>query len=287
MNSLHKTRYALPHLALLAVSGRDAAVFLQGQLTCDVLALGDGQSCLAALCNAKGRVISVLWLAKRAQDFCLLLPASLVETVRTTLQRYVLRSQVLLLPDPSVLWAIESLEPADVPLSTEDMLWIPLPIANGYYAVMAQDQAVFADQQWRDGDALDWRRLEMEAGLPWFDSAQSALYTPHMLNLEALGAISFTKGCYTGQEIVARTHYLGKAKRGLLLATSDTALPGDCAGLSVLDPDQQPVGAVLSSVSVATKAYVLVVLNDAERPIEHVLLDDVLQTSLIVKSRDH
>lgn len=161
----------------IRVSGPDATDFLQGQLTQDINALQDAGSLLAAWCNPKGRVISVIRLRALDNAIGMLVPASMSEKLLQRLTMYRLRARVeLTIEDP----------PGDGIAPTD-----------------------------RDPQAL------IEAGIPWIDESNAEAFTPHMLNLDALGAISFTKGCYTGQEVVARTEHLGKSKRRLMRYEAD------------------------------------------------------------------
>lgn len=160
----------------LFVTGDDAGSFLQSQLTGDIERL-DVEPQLSAWCSAKGRVI-VLFRIRRIKDegYRLALPAELAESVEKRLLMFRFRARVDVL-----------LEEAS-----------------------AEDLGVAADMNY-----ASWRQGLIETGIPWVGKAQSEEFTPHMLNLDLLGAVSFDKGCYPGQEIVARTHYRGATKRRL------------------------------------------------------------------------
>jgi folate-binding protein YgfZ len=169
---------AYPDYAVIAVSGADSAEFLQGQLTADLNALVDGAApALAAWCNPKGRVITLLRLRQVGAQYRLALPGELAEQVVKRLTMFRFRSKVD--------FAVEA-------ATAED-----LGAADG-----------------ETGEA--WSRRQFEAGIAEIGVSQSEAFTPHMLNLDLLGAISFDKGCYTGQEIVARTHYRGATRRRML-----------------------------------------------------------------------
>ena len=285
MDSSNSRIFNLNYLAVIEVSGADSAKFLQGQLTCNVNDLSDSQASIAAFCTAKGRVISSLIIIKTVDGFCLLLPASLLEKVLKKLQMYVLRSAVKLV-DKSDEWAFyglqtqEPVNPAEPAFSVNqaDAMVIKLPSALSRYLMIKPiqspvivDQA--ADYGWRYQDILD--------GLPWFEFDQSEQYTPQMLNIDQLGGISFTKGCYTGQEIVARTHYLGKAKRSLFAAQSKQLLDLPCDGCAVFDSQtQQAVGHVLTAQHYLQQTYLLIVLQVADADCQSLNLDDE-QRSLI------
>jgi folate-binding protein YgfZ len=267
------------------VSGADSAKFLQGQLTCNVNDLSDSQASIAAFCTAKGRVISSLIIIKTAVGFYLLLPASLLEKVLKKLQMYVLRSAVKLV-DKRDEWAVyglqtqESANPEEPPFSVNqaDFITIKLPSALSRYLMIKPIQSPVTINQVSD-DA--WRYQDIIDALPWFEFDQSEQYTPQMLNIDQLGGISFTKGCYTGQEIVARTHYLGKAKRSLFAAQSKQLLDLPCDRCPVLDSQtQQVIGHVLTAQHYLQQTYLLIVLQVADADCQSLLLDDE-QRSLI------
>ncbi len=284
-SSINSQIFNLDYLAIIEVSGVDSAKFLQGQLTCNVNDLSDSQASIAAFCTAKGRVISSLIIIKTAAGFCLLLPASLLDKVLKKLQMYVLRSAVKLI-DQRQQWAVYGLqtqasanpEEPRFSVNQSDFITIKLPSALSRYLLIKPIQSpVIVNQASNDV----WRYQDIVDGLPWFDFEQSEQYTPQMLNIDQLGGISFTKGCYTGQEIVARTHYLGKPKRSLFAAQSNQllALPSD--GCAVLDSQtQQTVGHVLTAQHYRQQTYLLIVLQVADVDSSSLVLNDQ-QRSLI------
>ena len=257
--------YSLEHLAVLTISGKDAASFLQGQITCNVHDITATQSSLGALCNPKGRAIAVFLLAKSGDDFYLILPKELLQTVKERLQKYVLRAAVKLtdsLQDLRFMGISEITHSEFLATETRDTVLhihygghclLIVPVANT--ATVWQD---YLAQGFQVHDSAHWRYLDIEAGIPWLTQNTSEQFIPQMLNLDKLGGISLTKGCYTGQEIVARTHYLGKAKRTLFLAQCLAENPQP--NTSIIDADGQVVGAVL----LAENHKMLVVLQNTD-----------------------
>lgn len=295
MDSSINTRiFNLNYLAVIEVSGADSAKFLQGQLTCNVNDLSDSQASIAGFCTAKGRVISSLIIIKTADSFCLLLPASLLDKVLKKLQMYVLRSAVKLV-DKREQWAVYGLQTQEPANSVEpaffvnqsEFITIKLPSALSRHVIIKPIQSPITVNQ----DSNDaWRYQDILDGLPWFEFEQSEQYTPQMLNIDQLGGISFTKGCYTGQEIVARTHYLGKAKRSLFAAQSNQLLALPCDGCAVLDSQtQQTVGHVLTAQHYQQQTYLLIVLQVADVDLPSLVLDDQQHSviTLIVSELNH
>jgi len=160
-------------LSTLLVSGADARSFLQGQLSADVDALTPAHAMLAACNSAQGRVQAVLWLVERSDGIALVLPASMTERIATRLRKYVLRSKVKIEESTA---AVDLVEP-------------------GAYR------------------EREWRLAGIRAGLPQVYPQTYETFVAQMLNLDLLGGIDFEKGCYTGQEIIARTHFRGAIKR--------------------------------------------------------------------------
>ncbi len=188
-----------PTLAMLRISGADARRFLQGQLSNDMDLLSADRLLCAGLHNPQGRVLALLWLTARSGDEILaLLPAELATAAANALRRFVLRAKV----------NIEV-----VPVSA---LIAALPGAPAATAA-ARAQAI-------------------ANGQPQIYAASSGQFIAQMLNLDCLGAISFTKGCYTGQEVIARAHYRGRVKRRMQrFATSDALPPTPGATLHLAD----------------------------------------------------
>lgn len=283
MNSVfHISR--LSYLSLISVTGADAAQFLQGQLTCNINQLTAQQASLAAYCTAKGRVISLVLVVKVPHGFYLLLPSSLKQTVLKRLRMYVLRSAVTLteLDDPNAVCGFKSneshylhtpLPAADFAVEQSSAVLIRMPSPLPRYLLLNSDAHHGADMPTADDE---WRFDDISAGLPWFDAEQSEQHTPQMLSLEQWGAISFNKGCYTGQEIIARAHYLGKTKRSLLIAQlADGAGHTDVNGLAVLDAETGlACGQVLIAQSYAGKQRLLIVIRDDSAASARLVLDN-------------
>jgi folate-binding protein YgfZ len=195
-------------LGVLAFRGADAARFLQGQLSADVEKLAVGASSLAGLHNPQGRVIAILALLRTAPEEVLaVLPRQLCAAVEQRLRKYILRAKV----------AIEDLSRAFVVVgsmtATSDPKILTLPWGNRWVLLVpAAHLGEFAGTL--DSPEL-WKRADIAAGLPMVYAATSETFVAQMLNLDLLGGIAFDKGCYTGQEVIARAHYRGRVKRRL------------------------------------------------------------------------
>jgi tRNA-modifying protein YgfZ len=206
-------------LGVLTIRGPDAARFLQGQLSTDIEKLGDGASTLAGLHNPQGRVIALLALVRISrEDIFAVLPRELVDSVATRLRKHVLRAKARVEDDTS--WRVFG---ASIPAAARPSIdW------GGRQLVLTTTPLELSNALTR----AQWDRLDIEAGIPQVYAATSETFVAQMLNLDLLGAIAFDKGCYTGQEVVARAHYRGRVKRRLQRWRHDgaaTLAPGDSA----------------------------------------------------------
>jgi hypothetical protein len=200
----------LDDLGVLDLRGPDTKRFLQGQLSADVSALMPDQQGLAGLHTPQGRVIAVLRLQCLAEDHLLaILPAVLAESVAMRLRRYVLRAKVVIEDCSSGFHVLGVWQGTQRHLRVRQR---SAPLPEGLCI-----------------DAAAWHLAEIREGLPQVVAATSDHFVAQMLNLDLLGGISFTKGCYTGQEVIARAHYRGRVKRRAqrFVTQSDAALlPG-------------------------------------------------------------
>lgn len=253
---------ALPDHHVIALHGRDALAFAQAQAMNDVSALPDGHWQWNGWLTPKGRVIALFALLRLdAETAWLLLPDADAAAVAAALQRFVFRSKVAITvrTDLQVGGAFRATEgAADARLGgdAETGLELDMGAAGGPRVLriapatgMAEDPAALAR----------WRAFDLRHGLPRLAPQSSEQWTPQQLSLQRLRAYSVKKGCYPGQEIVARTHFLGQAKRGLaLFETAAPASEGDAVTL-----DDAAFGN-LASIADATPALALAVV-----PLEH------------------
>jgi tRNA-modifying protein YgfZ len=218
----------LDDLGTLQFKGPDAQKFLQGQLSNDVARLTPGSMLRAGLHNAQGRTLALLWLIGRSQeDILALLPRELLSPIATQLRRYLLRAK-LTLSDVSEQFRIHGVcgdKGAQPP--PDGVLYDP------GRALLIQP-ALQAAPSGKPMSREQWRALDIAAGVPQVYAATSAQFVAQMLNLDCVDAVSFSKGCYTGQEVIARAHYRGRVKRRMQRFESATALslaPGDSGRL--------------------------------------------------------
>lgn len=241
----------LPFLGVLRFDGEDALRFLQGQLTNDTGLLADGRTQLSACSTPQGRVVALLRLRQSDGAVYALLPQELVATVATLLRRFVLRAKVDLQVAANLRVASVANIQALVPRQGSNGI-VSFDYAPDRTVVVAHGDTLRAMiglslMQPRPGSENEWRAADIAAGMPQVFAATSGSFVPQMLNLDRLDAISFSKGCYTGQEIVARTQHLGRIKRRTLrYRLPPGPEPGPLAGLSL---DGQKVAEVVMSAT--------------------------------------
>ena len=238
--------FALPGHSVLEFRGVDAVRFTQAQLMSDVDALADGTWQWSGWLTPKGRVVALGALLRRdAETLWLALPDRPATLLATELQRFVFRSKVKIAArdDLHVGGALAAASEARgaVAALAEESAEMDLSADGG-----ARVLRIGANPFPMDANAAErWRAFDLQHGLPRLDPASEAQWTPQQLSLERLRAFSVKKGCYPGQEIVARTHFLGQAKRGLvLLETADGSNVG--AG-TIGDVDGHAVSPVVSA----------------------------------------
>ncbi len=268
----------LSHEGVLAVRGADAGKFLQGQLTCNINYLSDSQASLGARCTQKGRMQSSFRILLEGDGVLLAMASELLEPQLADLKKYAVFSKSKL-TDESAAWVRFGLEHGDpalaslgleLPRETDAVvrnagliairvsadraeLWTPADQAN---AIKAKLVAALPE-----GELNQWLLGQIRAGIGQVMPSTRELFIPQMLNLQAVGGVSFKKGCYTGQEIVARMQYLGKLKRRLYRVRLDAReLPEP--GTPLFAPSHSSaIGEVVIAARAAEKIELLAVLQ--------------------------
>lgn len=268
----------LSHEGVLAVRGADASKFLQGQLTCNLNYLSDTQASLGARCTQKGRMQSSFRILLEGDGVLMAMASELLEPQLADLKKYAVFSKSKL-TDESAAWVRFGLEHGDAALNA---LGLDLPAVTdsvarhgGLVAIrvspdraelwVAADQAGAVKQQLAavlaEGELNQWLLGQIRAGIGQVMAGTRELFIPQMLNLQAIGGVSFKKGCYTGQEIVARMQYLGKLKRRLYrLQLTGDALPEP--GAPLFSPSHaSAIGEVVIAAQAGQNIELLAVLQ--------------------------
>ncbi|MGD2119520.1 MAG: folate-binding protein YgfZ [Chromatiales bacterium] len=237
----------LSYFGVIRISGEDKQTFLQGQLTNDTRNISDDKSQLSSYCTPKGRMLASFRLFQHGDNWYLVLPRERLDAILKRLRMFVLMSKVELedVSDSMICIGlsgdcINEQLPHSLPAQQDDVTH-----AEGISYIRVEDKLsrymAFGDVAgikalWQSlADAMpvsssDWRLLDIRAGIPMVYEETVEAFIPQMINLQLINGVSFTKGCYTGQEVVARMQYLGKLKRRMYPVSfeSDVApKPGD------------------------------------------------------------
>jgi len=265
--------------SIISFSGVDAGTFLQGQVTCDVLSIPKAGSLLGALCNPKGRVISTFQLARNNDDYLMVLPNVMCDIVIKHLSKFIFRSKVSI-QDCSdqfnTFGCSEKLSKEAEQILTPSIKVLLAHTPNLTILIYPDEclESVRSSEHVQIEDNLEkWQQILTNAYYPELSPATTELFIPQMLNLDHLDGISFKKGCYTGQEIIARLHYKGSVKRRLVsYKCTQKYQPG--SEIHQLNIDSS-IGTILSSHSEDnTSFYGLAVLK----------LDALQSDSLILRN---
>ena len=257
----------LSHFGLIHFSGEDASTFLQGQLSCDVRKIDPYTAQYGSYCTPKGRMLASFLIWNNGGEYFMQIPATLHVTIEKRLSMFVLRSKVKLADDSNILVRIGIAGNRAAEAIKETFGTAPSPhlgviygehesilcLAQNRFEIIATPE--HAPKLWKHlrkyavpvGKSC-WEWLEIKAGIPIITPATQEQFIPQMANLEAIGGISFQKGCYPGQEIVSRTQYLGKLKRRMYLAnlhTTELVTAGD--ELYSDDMEEQSSGMIVNA----------------------------------------
>ncbi|MEP8936922.1 tRNA-modifying protein YgfZ [Enterobacter mori] len=279
------TLMTLDDWALATLTGADAEKYLQGQVTADVAQLTEHQHLLAAHCDPKGKMWSNLRLFRRQDGLALIERRSLRDAQLTELKKYAVFSKVTIAPDDEhILLGVagfqaraalnnlfSELPDAEKQVVSEgetSILWFEHP-AERFLLVTDVATAERVTDALRGEAQLNnsqqWLALNIEAGLPVIDAVNSAQFIPQATNIQALGGISFKKGCYTGQEMVARAKFRGANKRALwTLAGRASRVPEAGEDLELkMGENWRRTGTVLAAVQLDDgRLLVQVVMNN-------------------------
>lgn len=292
----------LSHYGVLEVRGSEAEKFLQGQITCSATEVTPELSSPGAYCTAKGRVVASFQLLRPQSDlFLLRMRRDLLEIAARTFGKYIVFSKAKLALAETTIGI--GLHGATVGSMLRDLIGtLPsqqsgtVSYANGL--LLQCDAAGTQYEYWGPTAAVTtlwshcaphciaigsryWRWLQIRAGNAEICAATSEMFLPHMLNYHATGAINFKKGCYTGQEIVARTHYRGQVKRSLLRAALTGPAPAPASDIT--DSAEKSIGNVVDSVAISAETTELLAVVAATATENAVAANDTANTPTILR----
>ncbi len=289
----------LSHLGILQFSGEEAEAFLQGQLSCDVRSVGLRSSTYGAYCSPKGRMLGNFLLWREDAGFLMALSRDILPAVQKRISMFVLRSKVKISDTSDAATLTGAAGPraddacrgifSDIPMKANEVTrqsdaGTAIRLSDGRLVLaFAASNAPALSRRLAGSlkavDARVWRWLDIRNGVPLVTTATQDRLVPQMANFELLGGVSFDKGCYTGQEVVARSQHLGKMKRRMFLANIAAAATagddlysedlGNQASGTIVNAEASPEGGydVLAAVQTASRENSTVHLKSLDGPV--------------------
>jgi len=256
------TQIALPYLAVASVHGADAVAFLHAQLSADIEGLEPGEATFACYCSPRGQVYGLLMVFRSGDSLRVVAAAELLPGIVERLRKFVLRARVTIETEENLSVFGMPVTVASEAVPGTDTAQ-PLPQGPRYRLAAGSPEPA--------GSSAEWKAQELGAGIAWLGAATSERFIPQMLGFDDLGAVSFRKGCYPGQEIIARARYLGQVKRRPLRLRVD-GMPGLAAGTTVelqAGSEWQSATVIDSSAAEATAGTLLFLVTAVtEDPVE-------------------
>lgn len=272
-------------IGVLRVSGLDAKKFLQGQTTCDINKLSQDSGLYGAICNIKGRIISSFYIVQNNDDVLMVMARDLVEKTLLHLKKYAVFFKTELVDEQDNFTVYTKLAAKNIEsdsnvssnifVTTQDNETITLTVSNEPLKV--QLLIAPSNQTAIEEENPELAALAVLAARPLINLEQSETILPQWLNMQSTGGISFTKGCYTGQEIVARMQYKGKSKKQLTLATWQGNLD---VTKNIVDEQGKNIGQIFAATHFQETNYAQVILNIDPSDAEQLLLDNKAITLL-------
>jgi folate-binding protein YgfZ len=264
----------LDDLTSLHVTGNDATKFLHAQFTNDLANLAADNWQYSGYCTPKGRSLAFMTIARLDEnEFLLILPAEVSDKVLPRLRMFVMRDDVTITPQDEnttilgILHAVGNLpdlantqvkENGKLGRDGENFL-LTIDHESGRYLYIGDETKIDTDAS---ADRNDWTLADIQSGIPAVVLATQEAYVPQMINLDLIGAVNFKKGCYPGQEIVARVHYLGKIKQRMYVVETDSkeqAQPND--KIYIADQPDKAAGTVVQAAMTDSNQFLQVVLQ--------------------------
>ena len=244
----------LEHLRVLTISGEDAGELLQGQMTQDIRKLEDEKIHITSFCNVQGRVIASAFIQGRNDQYDLILSSEIIDDLENHLKRYVLRSKVV------IEQSIEKTFGSYKSDANEDSKEYGSLKNDPERVLILSTQAPKSIDNFITSE--EWIRCDIENKIAIIDKESSEKFIPQMLNLDILDAVSFSKGCYTGQEVVARVQHRGKVKKRMYkinIKETDSVDPH-----TQIMAQKKSVGNIVLSKKIANDCICLAVINQVD-----------------------
>ena len=264
---------SLDHYGVIEVSGKDAKSFLQGQLTLNMNLIQPAQGGYGGYCNLKGRLHALFYLVQTDEAYRLILPKSNITHLLETLKKYALFSKVVLNDKTDALAIAGALNARALPILLEkgnyqvsqqsNLTFIAIPEDRGLLLGSAADmEAFWQSMRCPKTTGTLWDYADIQAGIPMLTKETLEVFLPHYLNLKELGALNFEKGCYLGQEIIARMEFKATIKQHLIKGTLQDSTPL-IPGVELFNPgSDNPIGQIVNAVQTPKGIELLLTVKD-------------------------
>ena len=275
MGTIKKTE-KLEHLGIVEIKGGDSAEFLQGQMTQDIYSIKDSEATLTSVLNPQGRIISTAFVFKWGESFILMVSNEVLDKLISWLSRFILRSEVeitkledsifgLNQENAKKLCNILNVENNDISFESDESCLKTIEADDERAFLIGKSENLLDDLSISTLTTKDWKMSDINASIPIIYGENIEKFIPQMVNLDLINGISFSKGCYTGQEIVARVQHKGKVKQRMFRITGKASNKKIDPGTAILFEDTK-VGTVIESLEDNGQIYALgVIKNDASK----------------------
>ena len=259
----------LDHFSIISISGADSTEFIQGQMTQDISAIGDDEARMTAILNPQGRVMSTALIMHWDDSIILVLNKDTVDDLIVWLSRFILRSKVTVSRLEAHIYGLNqnlaNIESDSLDLEKEIFCLRSIETDAERTLLITKSLHDFSKSSITTMSSRNWRLADIQAGIPIIYKENIAKFIPQMVNLDLINGISFNKGCYTGQEIVARVQHRGKIKRRMFHISTQQSNTEIRPGTPVLLGDSE-VGTIIQSVQYKNQIHSLAVIkNDASK----------------------
>ena len=271
MGTIKKTE-KLEHLGIVEIKGGDSAEFLQGQMTQDIYSIKDSEATLTSVLNPQGRIISTAFVFKWGESFILMVSNEVLDKLISWLSRFILRSEVeitkledsifgLNQENAKKLCNILNVETNDISFESDESCLKTIEADDERAFLIGKSENLLDDLSISTLTTKDWKMSDINAGIPIIYGENIEKFIPQMVNLDLINGISFSKGCYTGQEIVARVQHKGKVKQRMFRITGKASNKKINSGSAIFFADTK-VGTVIESLEDNGHINALGVINN-------------------------
>ena len=259
----------LSHLSTLSFSGSDAKEFLQGQMTQDINTISDQSYKMTSILNPKGRIIVTGLIKEFKGNIFFIISKDLSEDCVQWLSRYILRSDVKISIEKNYIFGLNNENQKQLFKYDENQQQLnisQISMDHSRYILLADDEVSLKDKSIESINESEWILSDIKRGLPILSKESSEKYIPQMINLDLLEGISFSKGCYTGQEVVARVQHRGKIKQRMFHITTESN-KCEIEHQSEIMHENSKVGSLVNSIINKDILHSLAVINidDSEK----------------------